>query len=159
MKYRLISVGKIQEPFYAAGINEYLKRLKPYVKIDMIMGLEEKTHPKASQKDLEKVVLKEGERILNLIGENQLVVLLDIQGKPLDSVYWAEQITKWNNSGTSVVNLIVGGSYGVSAQVKQRADYIFSFSQMTFPHQMAVLILVEQIYRGFKIILKEPYHK
>ena len=159
MKYRIISVGKIREKFYAQGVNEYLKRLGPYTVIELLEGLEEKVSPRAGAKDIEKVLNKEGERILSLLGDNEILVVLDGQGTLLTSEDLARCIEEWNMSGLSRVNLVIGGSHGLADIVKKRADRIISFSKMTFPHQMAVLILSEQIYRGFKILKGEPYHK
>lgn len=159
MKYRIISVGKIRESFYIQGINEYLKRLGPYTGIELLDGLEAKVSPRAGNKDIEKVLHKEGERILSLVGDNELLIVMDGQGRLLSSEDLANCIENWNMSGVSRINMIIGGSHGVADTVKKRADHIISFSKMTFPHQMAVLILSEQIYRGFKILKGEPYHK
>lgn len=159
MRYRIISVGKIREPFYRQGINEYMKRLGPYISIDLHDGLEEKISPRAGSKDIERCIRKEGERILALIGNNELIIVLDIKGRMLASEDFAVQIQTWNQSGVNRVNLIIGGSHGLDEEVKRRADQAISFSKMTFPHQMAGLILAEQIYRGFRIIKGEPYHK
>ena len=159
MKYRMISVGKIREPFYRDGINEYLKRLGGYTNIELVDGLEEKLNPRAGEKEIARVLQKEGEKILNLVGDNEILVILDIQGKSLSSENLAAQIGEWNLMGKSRVNLVIGGSYGVADAVKKQANNKISFSRMTFPHQMAVLILTEQIYRGYKILKGEPYHK
>lgn len=159
MKYTIYSVGKIREPFYVKGIEEYLKRLKAYTTIDLVDGFEEKLSPKASDKDIQNCLNKEGQKLLNLINPNDLVILLDIQGKMLTSNELAKEIESHDYSGKSRVVFIVGSSYGVSPEVKKRADKLISFSPMTFPHQMAVLILAEQIYRSFKILKNEPYHK
>ncbi len=159
MRYRVISVGKIREPFYLEGINEYLKRLGPYTSIELLDGLEEKINPRAGEKEIQRVLQKEGEKILNLLGKNEIVVVLDIGGKQLSSEGFAEQLDEWNISGKIRVNLVIGGSHGIADEVKKRADHKISFSKMTFPHQMAVLILTEQIYRGCKILKGEPYHK
>lgn len=159
MKYRIISVGKIREKFYALGVDEYLKRLVPYASIELIEGLEEKVPPRAGAKEVEKVLRKEGERILALVGDNEILVVLDVQGRQLSSEELAGCLEEWNMSGLSRVNLVIGGSHGLADAVKKRADRSLSFSQMTFPHQMAVLILTEQVYRGFKILKGEPYHK
>lgn len=159
MKYRIISVGKIREPFCVNGIKEYLKRLTPYTNIELVEGLEEKISPRAGVKDIEKGLQKEGAKLLNLIGDDEIVVVLDIKGEVVTSEEWAKYIEQLNVSSTSRVNLIIGGSFGVDEKVKQRAQRLVSFSKMTFPHQMAVLMLTEQIYRGFKIIKGEPYHK
>lgn len=159
MKYCIYSVGKIREPFYVEGINEYLKRIRPYTSMELIDGLEEKLSPKASEKDIINTLIKEGQKLLNLITPGDLVILLDIKGNTLSSPELAEEIKSHDFSGKSRVVFIIGSSYGVSSEVKARADKLISFSPLTFPHQMAVLILTEQIYRSFKIIRNEPYHK
>lgn len=159
MKYCIYSVGKIREPFYVEGINEYLKRLRPYTSMELIDGLEEKLSPKASEKDIINTLIKEGQKLLNLITPGDLVILLDIKGNTLSSTELAEEIKAHDFSGKGRVVFIIGSSYGVSSEVKARADKLISFSPLTFPHQMAVLILTEQIYRSFKIIRNEPYHK
>ncbi len=159
LKYRIISVGKIREKFYADGIKEYMKRMGPYASIELLDGLEEKVPPRPSEKDIEKVLNKEGDRILALLGDNEILAVIDPHGEALSSEQLASRLQEWNLSGQSRVNLVIGGSHGISRAVKQRADQSISFSKMTFPHQMAVLILTEQIYRGFKILKGEPYHK
>ena len=158
MKYRIISVGKIREKFYLQGINEYLKRLGPYAKIELLDGLEEKVHPRAGQKDIDKVVAKEGERVLSLLGDHEILIAFDLAGKLLSSVELATHIGEWNMSG-SRINLVIGGSHGLSGAVKSRSNQTISLSPLTFPHHLAVLIVCEQIYRGFKILKGEPYHK
>jgi 23S rRNA (pseudouridine1915-N3)-methyltransferase len=159
LKYRIISVGRIREKFYSEGIKEYLKRLGAYTNIELITGLEEKVSPRAGQKDIEKLLLREGERILALVGEDDLVVILDTHGLLLASDELAEYLGKWTMSGKSKVNLVIGSSHGLADTVKKRANYSLALSRLTFPHQMAVLVLSEQIYRGFKILKDEPYHK
>lgn len=159
MRYRMISVGKINEKFYAQGVAEYLKRLTPYVPWELAEGLEEKVPPRAGAKDIEIVLNKEGERILGLLGDRELVVVLDSQGTMLTSEELAKCMQEWHLSGASRVNLIIGGAHGLAEKVKKRADCTIAFSRMTFPHQLAALITAEQIYRGFRIIKGEPYHK
>jgi 23S rRNA (pseudouridine1915-N3)-methyltransferase len=159
LKYRIISVGKISESFYRDGIAEYLKRLKPYTSIEMVEGLEEKTSPRAGDKEIQEILKKEGEKVLKLLGQDETTVALDIAARQFSSEEWAAQIDAWNASGKKRVNFIVGGSHGLADEIKKRADVKLSFSPMTFPHQMTVLILAEQLYRGFKIIKGEPYHK
>ncbi|MBO8159635.1 23S rRNA (pseudouridine(1915)-N(3))-methyltransferase RlmH [Thermosyntropha sp.] len=159
MKYRIISVGKIKEPFYAEGVKEYAKRLTPYCSLDIVEGLEEKISPKAKESEIEKVLEKEGEKILNLLGEDDYVIVLDVTGKQMSSEELAQFIKEVSFSGKGRVSFIIGGSNGLAQKVKKRGDYVLSFSRLTFPHQMAVLILAEQLYRSFKIIKGEPYHK
>jgi len=159
LKYRIISVGKIREPFYQAGVQEYLKRLTPYATMELVEGLEEKLSPKAGDKDIARALDKEGEKILNMISDNEILVALDIKGRQLSSEALAETMQRWNLSGKNRVNLVVGSSFGIAPAVKTRADQLISLSPLTFLHQMAVLILTEQLYRGFKILKNEPYHK
>ena len=159
MKYRIISVGKIREKFYADGVNEYIKRLAPHINLELVEGLEEKIDPRAGAKDIERALQKEGERILSLIGDKEVLVDLDVQGKLLSSEDLAGYMEQWNLSGLYRTNVVIGSAYGLAETVKKRADHIISLSKMTFPHQMAVLILTEQIYRGVKILKGEPYHK
>ena len=159
MKYRIISVGKIREKFNREGIQEYMKRLGPYGSFELVDGLEEKVPANPSDKEITRVLDKEGERILNLLGENELLIALDLQGQMLSSEQLADRLQDLNQSGRPRVNFVIGASHGLAPAVKQRADQSISFSKMTFPHQMAVLILSEQIYRGFKILKGEPYHK
>jgi len=155
----MISVGKISERFYAQGVAEYLKRLTPYVPWELVEGLEEKVPPRAGAKDIEKVLNKEGERILALMGDRELLVVLDSHGTMLTSEELAGCMQDWHLTGVSRVNLIIGGPHGLADKVKKSADCIIAFSRMTFPHQLAALMTAEQIYRGFKIIRGEPYHK
>lgn len=159
MKFRILSVGKITEPFYKAGVQEYLKRLQAYGKFELTDGLEVGLPPKASETEIEKVLQKEGAKILSLIREDEEVVILDIQGQSMTSEAWAQKIGRWNESGKPRVNFVIGSSFGLDEAVKKRANAAISFSPMTFPHQLAVLILSEQIYRGFRILRGEPYHK
>ncbi len=159
MKYRIISVGKIRESFYLAGIKEYLKRMGPYCRMEFIDGLDEKVNPRAGQQEIDRILEKEAEHVFKLITDNEILLVLDSQGKQISSEMLADYIAEWNISGKSRVNLLVGSSHGLSAGIKKKADRIISFSMMTFPHQMATLILTEQIYRGFKILRGEPYHK
>lgn len=159
MRFRIISVGKIREPFYDQGIKEYLKRLKPYTNIELLEGLEEKTNPQAGLAEIARCREKEGRKIMDLMGRDESAVVFDIQGEMLSSAEWAHYIEQLNGRSSSRINMIIGGAFGLDERVKQRAERKISFSPMTFPHQMAVLMLTEQIYRSFKIIRREPYHK
>lgn len=159
MKYRIISVGKIREKFYSDGIKEYLKRLRAYGNIELIHGLEEKVPPRAGEKEIERVLQREGERILTLLGDDEIVVALDVHGLMPTSEELSQYMGEWNQSGKIRVNLIIGSSHGLAEMIKKRANYIISVSRLTFPHQMAGLVLSEQIYRGFRILKGEPYHK
>lgn len=159
VRYRIISVGKIREPFYLQGANEYLKRLKLYTTIDLIDGWEEKVSPNAGAKDIERCLRREGERVLSLLGDNELLVVLDPHGQMMKSEGFAQKIDEWNHSRRTRINFLVGGAHGLDARVKNAAGLLISLSPMTLPHQLAVLVLTEQIYRGFKILRREPYHK
>ncbi|MEQ8173826.1 MAG: 23S rRNA (pseudouridine(1915)-N(3))-methyltransferase RlmH [Syntrophomonadaceae bacterium] len=158
MIYRIISVGKLREPFYQQGSREYLKRLTAYNRIELLDGLEEKLSPKAGDKDVEKVLDKEADRILALFNRDDYLVLLDVQGREIDSPVLAHYINVWNQSPYKRINFLIGSAHGVAGRVKARADVALSLSRLTLPHQMAVLLLTEQLYRGFKILKNEPYH-
>jgi 23S rRNA (pseudouridine1915-N3)-methyltransferase len=158
LKIRIISVGKIREPFYLAGLQEYLKRLRPYVRMEFSDGLEEKTDARAGVGELERLLDREAGRVLNLIKKDELLIALHLQGQELNSLELAEKVDIWQQSGKSRVNFVIGSAWGLSREIIKRADCSWSFSQLTFPHQMAVLILAEQIYRSYKILKGEPYH-
>ncbi len=159
MKYRIISVGKIRESFYREGINEYIKRIRKYTRVEFIDGLEEKISPNAGDKDIQKILQKEADKILKLLKKDEILIVLDSQGKGISSEKLAEYIIDWNKSNKRGINLVIGSSFGLAERIIKQADMTISFSKMTFPHQMAALILSEQVYRGFKILKGEPYHK
>lgn len=158
MKTRIISVGKIREPFYKLGIREYVKRLSPYTSVELVTGLEEKAPARPGRHDIEQVRFKEGQRILQLLGSDEYLVLCDIEGQRMSSPQLAARVQQWTLSGRTRVNIVVGGAYGADGQLKQAAQEKVSLSALTFPHQMAVLILVEQLYRAYRIMRQEPYH-
>lgn len=158
MIYRIISVGKLRESFYKQGSREYLKRLAVYNHLELMDGLEEKLSPKAGEKDIEKVLDKEADRILALLNRDDYLVLLDVKGQEIDSTALARYINDWNHSPFKRINFVIGSAFGVAGRVKARADLSLSLSRLTLPHQMAVLVLTEQLYRGFKILKNEPYH-
>jgi len=159
MNINVLSIGKIKEPFISLGIKEFLKRLKPYAGISVIEVPDEKAPESLSQKEEEQVKAREGERILCHIKPGQVIIALDIAGKMVTSEELAKKIAQWGLEGKSDLVFIIGGSLGLSRQVLDRADICLSFGKMTFPHQLMRLILLEQIYRAFKIIRGEPYHK
>ncbi|GFR36263.1 23S rRNA (pseudouridine(1915)-N(3))-methyltransferase RlmH [Thermobrachium celere] len=159
MNITIISVGKLKEKYLKEGINEYLKRLSKYAKVDIIEVPDEKAPDNLSPKEEEMVKEKEGQGILRHIKDNMYVVALDIKGKQLSSEELAEFLSQRALLGESSIAFIIGGSLGLSQSVLNRANYKLSFSKMTFPHQLMRLILFEQIYRGFRIINGEPYHK
>ena len=159
MRITLITVGKIKEKFYQDAISEYAKRLSRYCKLDVIQVTDEKTPDGASEALETQIKEKEGKRILENIKDGSFVIALAIDGAMLDSVELAGKIEKWGISGVSQLVFIIGGSLGLSKEGLSRADYKLSFSKMTFPHQLMRVILLEQIYRSYRIIQGEPYHK
>lgn len=159
MKITVAAVGKIKERYFVDALAEYSKRLSRYCKLDMIQVADEKTPDKASEAEERLIKEKEGERLLAQIKDGAYVIALAIDGAMLDSVELSEKIEKLGVTGTSQIVFVIGGSLGLSDQVLARADYKLSFSKMTFPHQLMRVILLEQIYRGYKISSREPYHK
>ncbi len=159
MKITLITVGKIKEKFFTDAIAEYSKRLSRYCKLEIVQVADEKTPDRASEAEERQIREKEGERILAQIREGTYVIALAIEGQMLDSEQLASRIEQLGVSGQSQIAMIIGGSLGLSEAVLKRADYKLSFSKMTFPHQLMRVILLEQIYRSFRIIAGEPYHK
>lgn len=159
MKITIIAVGKIKEKFYRDAISEYAKRLSKYCKFEIIEVADEKTPDKCSDIEEEMILTKEADKILKNIRQDMFVYALAIKGKKLDSVAFADEINQLALSGKSSIAFIIGGSLGLHSSVLQRADKHLSFSDMTFPHQLMRVILSEQIYRAFRIIAKEPYHK
>ncbi|KEF38048.1 rRNA large subunit m3Psi methyltransferase RlmH [Schinkia azotoformans MEV2011] len=159
MNISIFSVGKLKEKYLKQGIDEYLKRLGPYAKVEVIEVPDEKAPENLSETEMEQVKDKEGERILAKISDDTYVIILAIQGKMLSSEELAREIDQLATYGKSKIAFVIGGSLGLSKAVEKRADYALSFSKMTFPHQLMRLVLVEQIYRAFRINRGEPYHK
>lgn len=159
MKITLICVGKIKETYLDDAIKEYTKRLSKYCKLDIIEVADEKTVENASETLNLQIKEKEGERILKQIKDGSYVITLEIPGNMLTSPELAEKIEKAGLNGISHITFVIGGSLGLSETVSKRSDYKLSFSKMTFPHQLMRVILLEQIYRSFRINNNEPYHK
>ncbi len=159
MKITVVCVGKIKERFFADALKEYEKRLSRYCKLSIVELQDEKTPDGASAALEEQIRRKEGERILKALPEGAYSIALAIQGKQLSSEELAETIEKLGVNGTSHIVFIIGGSLGLSKEVLSRAEYFLSFSKMTFPHQLMRVILLEQIYRAYRINSGEPYHK
>ena len=159
MKITVIAVGKIKEKYFNGAIEEYAKRLGRYCRLEIVEVADEKTPDGAGEALELQIKRKEGERILQKLPENAFVVALDIDGKALDSEELAAQMERWNVNGISHLVFLIGGSLGLAPEVLARADYRLSFSRMTFPHQLMRVILLEQIYRSFRIRNHEPYHK
>ncbi len=159
MNINIITVGKLKEKYLKLGIEEFSKRLSKYCKLDFIELDDEKCPENLSEKDMLIVKDKEGKKIIGKIKNNSYVIALSIDGKNLSSEELADTISKLGVRGHSHVTFVIGGSLGLSDEVLKRADYKLSFSRMTFPHQMMKLILLEQVYRSFRINNNEPYHK
>ena len=159
MEIRIITVGKIKEKYLNDGIAEYAKRLSRYCKLNFIQVPDEKTPDKASDGVNRQIKETEGNRLLSHIREQDYVIALAIEGKLLVSVELSDLIAKLGVQGKSSIAFVIGGSLGLSDAVLKRADYKLSFSRMTFPHQLMQMILLEQIYRGYRIMNHEPYHK
>lgn len=159
MEIRILSVGKIKEAYLNAGIQEYAKRLSRYCRLTFCQVADEKTPDKASEALNGQIRDTEGKRLMKLIREQDYVIALAIDGKMLDSVQLSQMLGRLGVEGKSSVAFVIGGSLGLSEEVLRRADYRLSFSRMTFPHQLMQMILLEQIYRGYRILNHEPYHK
>ncbi|MBB6629981.1 23S rRNA (pseudouridine(1915)-N(3))-methyltransferase RlmH [Clostridium algidicarnis] len=159
MNITIISVGKVKEKYLRDAIEEYSKRLKRYCKLEILEVSDEKTPDNASEKEEIQIKVKEGEAILRYIKDNAFVIALDLKGKTVSSEELANFISDLGTKGKSDLVFIIGGSLGLSQKVLERADYKLCFSKMTFPHQLFRVMLLEQIYRGFRIIKGEPYHK
>ncbi|MGM0165420.1 ribosomal RNA large subunit methyltransferase H [Enterococcus sp. AZ135] len=159
MNIKIISVGKLKEKYLVQGISEYTKRLSKYCKITLIEVPDEKAPEKLSDAEMIQVKEKEGERILAKIKEQEYVFALAINGKNPSSEEFAATLDKLQTSGNSQFVFVIGGSLGLSEQVLKRSNAQISFGKMTYPHQLMRLILVEQIYRAFRINQNEPYHK
>ena len=159
MKITIITVGKIKEKYLKDAIAEYSKRLSRYCKLEILEVADEKTPDGASEIVEENIREKEGERILKLIKEDAYGITLEISGKMLTSEELADRIETLGIQGKSHLVFVIGGSIGLGREVLRRSDYALSFSKMTFPHQLMRVILLEQIYRSYRIINGEPYHK
>ncbi|MEK3906729.1 MULTISPECIES: 23S rRNA (pseudouridine(1915)-N(3))-methyltransferase RlmH [Oceanobacillus] len=159
MKISIVSVGKLKEKYLKQGIQEYLKRLGAYAKVDVIEVADEKAPENMSEAEMLEVKRKEGERILSQIAPDTYVITLEINGKMLSSEQLAAKMDELATYGKSKIVFVIGGSLGISNDVQKRSDLALSFSKMTFPHQLMRLILLEQVYRGFRINRGEPYHK
>lgn len=159
MKITVIAVGKIKEKFYRDAVAEYEKRLSRYCKLEIIQVEDEKTPDKAGEALAQQIRRKEAERIMRYIREDACVFTLEIRGREYDSEGFAGELERLATQGISHIQFIIGGSLGLHEEISKRADRAVSFSRMTFPHQLMRVILLEQIYRGYRIINGEPYHK
>ena len=159
MKITILAVGKLKEKYWKQAISEYEKRLSAYSKIEIIEVPDEKAPENMSDKEIEQVKEKEGQRLLAKIKPQATVITLEIQGKVLSSEGLAEEMQRRMTQGQSDFVFVIGGSNGLHEDVLQRSNYALSFSKMTFPHQMMRVVLIEQVYRAFKIMRGEAYHK
>ena len=159
MKITILTVGKIKEKYLRDAIAEYSKRLSHYAKLEIIEVADEKTPDNASETVETNIKNKEAERLLKYIRDDAYLITLEIKGKQLTSEELAQKIDTLGVQGTSHIIFVIGGSLGLGEEVLKRSNYALSFSKMTFPHQLMRVILLEQIYRGFRIIHHEPYHK
>ncbi|HLS09367.1 23S rRNA (pseudouridine(1915)-N(3))-methyltransferase RlmH [Lentibacillus sp.] len=159
MKISIIAVGKLKEKYLKQGIEEYLKRLRSYANVQIVEVADEKASEYLSEPETAEVKRKEGERILSKISPDSYVITLEIGGKQLSSEQFAAKLDKLATYGTSKISFIIGGSLGISDDVQKRSDLALSFSKLTFPHQLMRMVLLEQIYRIFRIMRGEPYHK
>lgn len=159
MKITVVCVGKIKEKYFTMAIDEYSKRLSRYCKLNIVELPDEKTPDNASDAEEQQIKKKEGERILANIKDQAYVIALAIQGKMLDSVELAKKLESLGTYGDSQIVFVIGGSLGLSEEVLARANMKLSFSPMTFPHQLMRVVLLEQVYRAYRINCGEPYHK
>ena len=159
MKIKIVTVGKLKEKYLRDGIAEYSKRISRFAAVEMIELADEKTPDRASDSENEKILDLEGNRILSKIGDREFVVVLAIEGKTLSSEEFSKQLEQASINGFSTLTFVIGGSLGLSPQVKKRANLSLSFGRLTLPHQLMRLVLVEQIYRAFTIQQGSPYHK
>ncbi len=159
MKITILCVGKIKEKFYRDALGEYTKRLSRYVKLEIVEVPDEKTPDHASEKEEDSIRYKECQRLMRHIRSEDYVVAMAIEGKQYDSVGFSKKLDQYGITGKGNVVFVIGGSLGLAPEIFNRADEQISFSKMTFPHQLMRVILLEQIYRGYRIIKNEPYHK
>ena len=159
MQVDIVCVGKVKETFFRGALEEYKKRLGRYCKCSEIEVADEKTLDNASDEEVRQIKEKEGARLLSKLSDSAYVIALAIEGRGFTSEGFAAELERLAVSGTSHIQFVIGGSLGLSPQVLQRANLLLSFSKMTFPHQLMRVILLEQIYRAYRIQRNEPYHK
>ncbi|NLA69590.1 MAG: 23S rRNA (pseudouridine(1915)-N(3))-methyltransferase RlmH [Clostridiales bacterium] len=164
MNINVICIGKLKEKYWTEAVAEYSKRIGGYCKLQIIELKESKLPKNASDADEQVVITREGESILNKVGPQDYVIALEVEGKQLDSVEFSKKLQRIyageeTQAKSQTIDFIIGGSLGLSGDVKKRADFGISFSKMTLPHQLARVVLLEQVYRAFKIANNETYHK
>lgn len=158
LKVNIVAAGKIKEKYLTAGINEFLKRLTPFAQVKVLEINEEKMKDNPSEAEKQQTLTAEGERLLKLVPNGSYLIVLDVYGKELSSEELSAKIDDLPVQGVSSITFLIGGAFGLSPEVRKAADLKLSFSKMTFTHQMVRLLLVEQIYRAFKISRGEKYH-
>ena len=158
MKIRIVAVGKLKEKYLREGVAEYEKRLAPFASVELRETGEEYMAENPSEAQRQQTLAKEGERLLRLVPERSFLIVLDVRGKLLSSEALAKELASLALQGQSDLTFLIGGAFGLSPAVRERADLRISFSPMTFTHQMVRLLLYEQIYRSFKINRGEKYH-
>lgn len=159
MKITVLSVGKIKESYLREGIAEYAKRLGRYCRLEMLEVEDERDFSRTGEAGKKIIQKKEGERLLKYIKGDAFIITLEIGGEQLNSIELSHKLKALGVSGISHIIFVIGGSVGLGEEVLSRSDYSLSFSKMTFPHQLMKLILLEQIYRSYRIMYKQPYHK
>lgn len=159
MKIRIYAIGKIKENYLKLGIDDYLKKIKPYSQIEIVEVNDEPIPNNPNNSEIEIAKNKEGEKVLQLIKPGEYLIGLDLGKKELESPAFAEYLNKKMEIAGASISFVIGGSYGLSDELKNRCNDSISLSKMTFLHQMTRLILLEQIYRAFKILRNETYHK
>lgn len=159
MRIRIVGVGRIKERYWLDGMAEYQKRLGPYARLELVQVQDEATPDRASAAECEQVKAREGERILKVLGPSEFVVALDLTGQQVSSEELAAWLKERGLKGQSQIAFVIGGSLGLAPAVLQRAQLRLSLSRLTLPHQMVPLLLLEQLYRAFKINEGAPYHK
>lgn len=159
MRIRIVCIGKLKERYWSEAVEEYSKRLSRYCELEIVQLKEARLPDRASLADEQNVIFEEGQSILKNLKEGSQVITLEIKGKELSSEGLSAYLGELQLEGKSDLTFVIGGSLGLSEQVSARADFRLSFSRMTFPHQMMRVILLEQIYRAFKILRNETYHK
>lgn len=159
MKITVYCIGKLKESYWADAVKEYSKRIQGYSKLEIVELPDFPTPEKASPAIEEEIKEKEGKKVLEKLRPGDFVVALDLNRKEYDSPSFAQEMESWFRQGGSSICFLIGGSLGLSDSLKKRANAFFSFGKMTFPHQLARVMLLEQLYRGFRIAHNEPYHK
>lgn len=159
MKINIIGIGKLKEKYLTAGLNEYLKRLSSYAQVKIISLSEYRLPDNCKPKEIDMALAEEALSIKKYLKKDDFVIVLDIAGKQVDNYQFCDIIAKAQVNGYSTISFVIGSSHGLAATLKKEAQFRWSFSTLTFPHQLMRLMLVEQIYRTFRIINNEPYHK